>query len=730
MSWSNPAPRRLGTRAVLALVAAAVALAFASSSAHAAFTLKSCQGTSTAGRGASFPQLLHNSGFWGAGFNSSAGCGATAGAPSAPTYNIATPQVSGAKSSGSGSGLGSCGAGQAGYPVGYRDPVVRFCATDDPATPTQLANMNAGNPATTADDGQIHQLPWAGGALIVIVHVPEGCTFPAPGASNSAPAVAGQTPMTGNTADLAAGAASTGDKAADQTTRPLISDLALESAFAGDPSYRYWGQLIPGLTGTATNAASGDNRAAGKDCAGTSAATDGIPIFRIVRSDSSGTTFNFKSYLSLVKNGPQQSFWMGNTSLFGSAQSGNALWPGWTGTNVATDNPANAASASTFICNNTTDYVCGGYKSGNDGIARSVEATNGSIGYTDIANARQVTLAGVSKPQQDFELTKTASPAVRDYTFWLPLQNNPDQGGGSFVEPTTDPTNHLNSGSGAVGSAGSNCKNLPALRNVPTAASSPNGDPTLGDWSNAIATGGAGYPICVLTYGLIWDDNASVYGNSSVEEGYARTVKDYVNFVASPFGQSLVGTDFSSTPTSLQSILQNGVNAIDWNKSAGGGGGGGGGNNGGGNNGGGGGGGGGGTTTTPAPGPAPAPAAPSNAFTLAGAKAVGRNIVLSVKLPGAGKVAVVSGFTYKKKKVSFATVSQSVTGGTGSITLKPSSKALAALKALSSKSTVTVNLEVTFTPTGGAPASKTAKLKVKGTKKAATKKKASKKSKK
>jgi ABC-type phosphate transport system substrate-binding protein len=696
---------RRWVRAALVLGTVAIAPALVAPAAHASFTLAACHGTPTAGRGASFPQLLHNAGFWGAGFDSSAGCGGTAGAPSHPTYNIATPDTAGAKVSGSGAGLGACGAGQSGFAVGHRDAAVRFCASDDPPTPAQLANMDAGDPSTTADDGLIHQLPWGGGALIVVVHVPEGCALPAPGASNTD--TANGTAMTGNTADV--GVAGTGDTVADRTTRPLISAQKIEAAFAGDPSVRTWAQLIPGLTGTAGNAGSGDNRWNGRDCSSTNSAA-GVPITRIVRSDSSGTTFNFKSYLSLVRNGTKQIFWMGNTSLFGSAQGGNATWPGWTGNNVQTDAAAHAADATTFVCGDATDFVCGGYKSGNDGIARSVEATDGAIGYSDIADARLVTLSGVAKPQQDFEDTKTSSGA-RDYTFWLPMQNNPDAAAGqTFIEPTKDKTNHLNSGAGTLGSAGSNCANLPALRNVPTAAASPKGDPTLGDWSTAIATGGSGYPICVLTYGLIWDDNSTVYGNTPTEEGYARTVKDYVSFIASPFGQSLIGTDFSPTPATLQTILQNGVNAIDWNKSAGGG-----------------------VNPTPTATPTPVPTTtpvitppatkPSNVFTLAGVKAQKTSAVLSLTLPAAGKVAVVSSLKVSKKKtVRFATVTQQVQGGTGKVTLRPSSAALAALRKVSTKSSLVVNIEVTFTPTGGSPASKTVTLKIKGTKKPKKKK--------
>ena len=63
-----------------------------------------------------------------------------------------------------------------------------------------------------------------------------------------------------------------------------------------------------------------------------------------------------------------------------------------------------------------------------------------------------------------------------------------------------------------------------------------------------MAVGGSGYPVCLLTYGLLWDDNSKVYGNTPSEEAQARTVLDYVDFVASSFGQSFNQQDFSAPP--------------------------------------------------------------------------------------------------------------------------------------------------------------------------------------
>jgi ABC-type phosphate transport system substrate-binding protein len=604
---------------------------------------------------------------------------------------------------GSGAGVGACGGGAAHWPAGYRDTTVRFCATDDPVTPTQLANADAGNytgsnghPGYPAPEpGVLHQLPWAGGAIGVIVHVPEGCVLPAPTNASG--------PSTGYSGDPS------GDSTTDHTTRPLIPDLTLEKAFAGDPSVSTWGQLVPGITGTVATAASTDAQGNGMNC------TD-FPVVRIVRQDNSGSTFNFKSYLSLVNGGigaDPTNGWLGSVSLSGNGGA-NTVWP--TGGSFSSTFDANLASgsggnpaASNGICDHTTaghPNICGGNSSGAGNVAKAVLATNGSIGYADIATDRNTTLAGVPAVQATFEDVKTSS-GTRDYTFWLPLQNNPDQAAGkTFVEATHDATDHLNDpgNGGTVGTRGANCVNLPALRGVPTTPS----DPTLGDWSHAIATGGSGYPICVLTYGLFWDDNSKVYGNTPAEEAKARTALDYVKFIASPFGQTFSGTDFSTIPNSapfnLLQILQNGVNAIDWNKtqctsncttST--------------------------QTTTPSTTTTTTTTAtkppPNNRFTVSGAHAKGKKLTLTLKLPGGGRIKIVATFRFKGKTVTFASLSSSVHGGNGTVTLNPTSKAVSDLGKTSTSSSIKVTIAITFTPTGGRSNTTFASIKVKGLKK-------------
>lgn len=837
--------RWLGLRSALTIAIAAGALSMVPSAAQAAFTLQPCHGSGTAGRGATFPALLHNGGFWGAGFDSASDCAGTT--ETHPTYNSAPVDATGAgvsaSKTGSGAGVGACGGGSGGWPIGHRDSNVRFCATDDPLTPTQLQRIDNGadqstNPVVTTP-GLIHQIPWASGAVTVILHLPEGCQLPAPGTAGAA-----TSPTTGWTNSSAPTTDPSGDTVGASTTRPYISDQLIEAAFAGKANALYWGQLIPGLTGAPVGAASGDKQDVGLTCNGTTAGT-GIPVIRIVRSDNSGTSFNFKAFLGTVNGGlgndpTNPSSWTGSNSTTGGSALGasspggqNTAWPasgsfagifdaGASGhqtdaTNICQWSAGNGATPNPDVVN---DHICGGHNTGGGNVAGGVLATDGSIGYVDIATARNSKLAGAPAAQQDFQDDQTGGPAptgvtaadhatggtfgagtyfyvvsavtpsgesigsteakvtipandqvdlswnavagataykiyrsttsggefsttpnsqlvttvsggstttftdpgsattgghaiMRDSTFWIPLQNNPDQASGNtYVEPTKDQTNHLGTSTGTiVGTQGANCSTLPNLQNVPTAANSPQGDATLGDWSKTVAVGGSGYPACVLTYGLIWDDNSKVYGNTPTEEAQARTVLDYVNFIESSFGQSFLATDFSAPPASIRNIAKTGtpdgtgtggIAAIGWNKS---------------------------TctsncststttisTTSTTTTTTTTPVVVSNQFTVSGLKVKAGALALTLKLPGSGRISVLATFRFGRKTITFASIGTSVPRGTGTVTLKPSNKARSALSKTLKTKTITVTLQITYTPNGGKPNTKFGKLTIKGTK--------------
>jgi hypothetical protein len=649
--------------AVAALVAVAVV---APQSAHAEFTLHACEGGAVQGEGSSLQKVAQLS-YWSTsevfGSPEAPGCG-QGGLPPHVEY----------KSDSSGCGLDALGAGDpsagctfqanssfVAEPKGYRDATDRFGASDFAPNPEEQANINNG-PEVGQHVGKVHVIPVAGAAITVVVHFPEGCALqnPEQGGGNGDTSTGGTNDPSGK---------GTTDKFSNQTLRVHIEAKELEEIWEGHLTT--WGQIVPqaDFLEKATNGVTKSQA----ECAGT-------PIIRIVRFDTSGTTFNFKAYLSLLPSFGND----GGTGLWtvGPVGANNTEWPITGATDLKVPNAVNGSNECTEAV-----HICKAAAEGGGSLATAVEKTSGSIGYLDLATAREkhydMTPNPTGEPGQvGFEESKN------DRLYWIPLQTiNPegDVVGASYVEPTADPTAHFNPI--GLSTRGANCSGAD-YRGIPTSPS----DPTLGDWSKAIATGGTTYPVCAITYDLAFDDDAAVYGNSLAEQEKARTVKDYLTAVVDN-GGGLRAFDYATLPLSLVTDAQNGVAAIGWEKSAGTGGskepestkpptstst----------------------TTTTTTAQTVVTP--PSNAFSVAGAKVKGKSVVLSLVLPGPGRVQIKA----TGSGVTVANVTASVGGGQGTVTLPISSAAVKKLAKVKGHK-LSVKITVTFTPTGGTAASKT-----------------------
>jgi hypothetical protein len=652
--------------AALCTVAALALAVMSPSSAHAAFTIGKCQGAPVAGQGSSAQKEAQQE-FWSTtvwhGAEGAGGCG---GSAPAVTY---APEGSGcgiASIGGEASSANCFGFEAKGSGPGIRAASTRFAGSDAPLTVTQQINADA---AGGEKPGVIHQIPVASFAVAIIVHFPEGCKLKSPGtgaASNGKVGSENGDTSTGGPNDAPGG--ETGDTAAEETLRVHISAEEMEKIWDGTP--QTWEDIVP-VADLEEDAKSAHPT--------TPAACGALPVTRLVRFDGSGTTFNFKAYLSLLPHAP--------SGLWTEAPIGgdNHIWPE-TGTEkkqpekVTITEPK--AGEKVYTCA-SANHICTAFANGGGELAAAVSGVNGSIGYADLATSRK----------HGFYMEKKAD----DHTYWVPMQTiSPEEGnkvGEAYVEPTETPKSNT-----VASPEGADCTDAD-YRNYPTEGA----DPTLGDWERAIATGATktaiasdpihAYPVCGLTYDFAFDDDAPVFGNTQIEQEKARTVKDYLEAVESTKGQfQLALHDYGTLPLNIIHIAQNGVAAIGWDKSAGAegpkeeptkspppsGGGSGGGTP---------------ATTTTVTTP------PSNAFSIAGAKVKGKNIVLSLVLPGAGSVQIKA----SGGGVTVSNVSASVGGGQGTVTLPISSAALKKLaKAKSKKLSVTIT--VTFTPAGGTAA--------------------------
>jgi hypothetical protein len=214
----------------------------------------------------------------------------------------------------------------------------------------------------------------------------------------------------------------------------------------------------------------------------------------------------------------------------------------------------------------------------------------------------------------------------------------------------------------------------------------------------------SGFGICTLTYALVFDDNAAVFGNSAEEESKARTVKDYEESIVSDAAQSqLFAADYAPVPPLLLAISRTAVSEIGWNKAGSGGSGGGGGST---------------PPVTPPAAGGPAPVVISNQFSVPRKTISSKtgSATFSVKLPGAGKLDVVGTAKSGKKTINVGHVVLTAgKAGTYSVTLKPSG---VAKRLLNEDGSLKVSLKFTFSPTGGTANSSNSSVTLKLIKKA------------
>jgi ABC-type phosphate transport system substrate-binding protein len=654
-------------RAALAalLIAAAALLAFAvTPAADAAFVTGECQGTTNLnGRGASFQTGAHTNVF-SPQFNSFY-CAGEGGGPIV-TY------------SGGGSGLGrrhmgertsASGAGENNLDGSLsRSYPERFTGTDEPLTPTHQAEINEGTDAD-GDEGEIHQIPVAAGAVAPIVNFPDHCDVESiPIANQTAPRNIGElTPAY--------------EARVKYTNRARFTQAQWEKiwngAQTGGDKAASWGDIFSDLKAIVGNPAAKTDQMC-KD----------QQITRVVRFDDSGTSFAFKDALDSFNaargwlpdfvTGPDTRNWP-NAALDNGSFCNAGVPDPLKASPVGVDGPDAG----------TTPSLVSACANGNNNLVPKLAATDGSVGYSDLDT--------LTKTGGNLLVTPTTVIANRDddkYVTQLP------NGAGDFTEATKFSGGYKTDNAGGTG--GANCADTEYV-NVP--------DSTLGDWSNVSGVNDVvGYAICTLTYILAFDDNADAYGNTPAEEDKARTVKDYLAAALTTSEQNdLESGNYSPLPAGMLAVSQAGVDHIDWNEE---------------------GGGGGCTSNCPPPpcvtncGGTPPPiitppAKPSNVFSVPRTSLDSKKgwATLSIRLPGAGKLVldakakVKSG--KKTKTIKVGKITRTVSkAGTVKLTLKPSS---AAKKVLRKKGKLKVTIKLTYTPTGGTArtSNKTVTLKLK-----------------
>ncbi len=493
MSRTLRAPGR-GSRAALAgalALAVAVLAAFGlASQANAAFTTPECEGEKILGRGASFAQAAH--GAWEIPFRTIY-CG---GIGPDIEYDPA-----------------GSGAGVNGMKLrGGADP--RFGGTDDPLKALQKTEINAGT-AAEGDEGLVHQIPIAVGAVAPLVNFPDGCEV------NDLPAAAKTDEQ-----NLDA------DGTEDDVIRVRFTKEQWEKVWAqnggavpgGAAPYVTWRDVFPTL----------DDEAACKK-----------PVMRVVRFDNSGTTFAFKDYLHRINGG------RGWISTFESGANGNREWPGATfGPRTDCAGTPNGPGGG---ATQETDNLTSGCGNGNGSLVPKLIAIDGSVGYSDIATARSNNL--------------TITPEGNDNDlYWTQLPN----GDGDFEEPTFD----QQKGFRTDGQKGANCTET-EFNNVPATTLSEWGPVSGVDSKKGYGICTLTYGMAWDDYSDPYSALPAALEEQrarSVKDYFEFITTEGQSLL---FGNDYAS--LPTAPVDILAIAEAGAAAIGWDKGSGGGGGGGGG---------------------------------------------------------------------------------------------------------------------------------------------------------
>lgn len=352
---------------------------------------------------------------------------------------------------GSGGGRRAFGASTNAAEAGVRNTSIHFGGADEAPTTAELTAANQGPSTAATDDAQLLTVPVAQSSVAVVYNLPAGCTLPV----------------------------------ADRKA----SRVQLEGAWSAGTTWRTWGEL----TG---------QKIVGAGCAAKQ-------VKRVVRLDSSGTTFAFKGYLRTIS----EPTW---------TLTGNTTWPNEAASPVV--------KAATNGVNAQLDRL-------ND------ETTDGGIAYADLASAR-------AKGYSD--------AGAADTKFWVAVETKVP---GDYRSPAVD-----DSASAAGAQLGSNCLSVnysdPAVNGLPATGAS---------WfavNGASAT--TDYAICALTYGLAWDDMAKVNASQTTTpytQDQARAVKDYLGYVLNANGgqAKLAAAGYQALPAPVLAAAKASTARITWN---------------------------------------------------------------------------------------------------------------------------------------------------------------------
>lgn len=460
-----------------------------------------CSGVSIVGRGSTFQnpaQLV-----WQPGFNkntSSVGCSGTQGAKGTPKAEYRNTE---SKDRGSGSCLKAFGAEKEAPNYEYD-----FCGTDEAPNETQKNEIESHKKGSIGEAESLETIPVVQGSVAIIVHLPEGCKAKASATVNGKSLTLG---------------------------RLVLDDATVAGLYSG--TINTWAEVL---------AAQGKDGNDEISCSKPEELND--TISRVVRTDHSGTTHIFKSFLELVNPSTPLKMEAYKESYEGSSTGCHKEFPAeeklWSEVAEACQNQRWPEAA----------HVIRNKETGNPGVINLVNSTPSSIGYADLAVAREYKFFSAK------EMGGENKKGEQNTRFWAPVQNSSTPGT-TYADPSSD---------GDVAKlASSNCKNTNYIesgeKTFPPAS-------TRALWNQAkAALVEEHYPICGLTYDIAYRQYQPYLTETPFEangKAIATTVENYLNYEISSKGggKEIKNHDYEALPKNIIKEAEAGIAEIGYEK--------------------------------------------------------------------------------------------------------------------------------------------------------------------
>jgi hypothetical protein len=259
------------------------------------------------------------------------------------------------------------------------------------------------------------------------------------------------------------------------------------------------------------------------------------------RSAESGTSYAFKTYLSQV-----------NPEVWTEYASDFTNWPS---SKVRLEDP--------FTSGKSGEHE----SEGGGNLAENTAANPGSVGYANTADAAKngpFTDAATDNQFGTGEVEeggiKKKAKSLVHQILWTQIQND-------GVEPEPEPTGYIDPLLGGVSHA-ANCqtsKLTPYDSSFPYSYKDSWAGITTTDPNIKGDTGASVYPICALTYDLVWHHlgNQNLYKEKSYVSEVVNTTKNLMEYIIGEGQEAIQGNYYSRFPSAMQAHVHEGVVHIE-----------------------------------------------------------------------------------------------------------------------------------------------------------------------